>query len=91
MITTIMIDTVDKSKLPEMYSKTLEKFEKLLTTEHCQMVNVTASEVTHSFCSNKQIITIIWTGESKNIKSNYRASIIYGLFGTTRDIELTPC
>lgn len=88
MVTTIKIDTVEKGAVPEVYAKSIEEFEKLTREENCQILSVTASEVEHSFAAHKQVITIVWSGNSNRIKSSYRADHRYGLFGSVSWVKL---
>ena len=88
MVTTIDIDTVGENDVQKVYAEAIQVFEKMLRDNGCQMINVTASEVTHSFCAHKQVITVIWTGETSEIHPKYYVQFRYGMFGTIVDVHL---
>lgn len=92
MVTTLTLQGTlvnTKKEMNALYTKALEKFGEMLRQENCQIINISSSDTTKGLLSKTQIITVVWTGSSARIKSNYSVHPNYGIFGGVSSVTLT--
>jgi len=90
MVTTITVfgALAKKKDMNTIYGLVIEAFEKKLKLYDCQIINVSSSDSAKTFLGRNQVITIVWSGSTKQIKSSYDASVHYGLFGIPTSVTL---
>jgi len=84
MVTTLTLQGTsfdNKNDMNDLYAKALEKFDEMLRQENCQIINISSSDTKKGLISKTQIITVVWTGSSTKIKSNYSVYPERGFFG----------
>ena len=90
MVTTIKLygALAKKKDMNTIYALVIEEFEKMLSRNHCQIINVSSSDSTKTLLGRNQVVTVIWSGTSSQIKSSYDVSVHYGLFGIPDSVRL---
>lgn len=89
MVTTITVfgALAKKKDMNTIYGLVIEAFEAKLRAYNCNMINVSSSDSAKTFLGRNQVITIVWTGSTTQIKSSYNASVHYGLFGIPNRVD----
>lgn len=90
MVTTITVfgALAKKKDMNTIYGLVIEAFDKKLRAYNCQIINVNSSDSAKTFLGRNQVITIVWSGSTTQIKPSYDACVNYGLFGIPSSVSL---
>ena len=70
-----------RSDINTIAADAIQAFEELLKKDNCQLININMGDIADGRLAVVQLITVIWTGSSENIKSQYSVDVKHGLFG----------